>query len=45
MACAMVALELRAVGSLTGVLPPKEPLVRLKVGKGETLSAGETPSG
>jgi putative addiction module antidote len=38
-------LKLRAVGTSTGVLLPKEMLVRLKVGKDDTLFAVETSEG
>jgi putative addiction module antidote len=38
-------LKLRAVGTSTGVLLPKEMLIRLKVKKGDTLFAVETPAG
>jgi putative addiction module antidote len=41
----MHALKLRAVGTSTGVVLPKELLARLKVGKGDVLFATETPSG
>jgi putative addiction module antidote len=38
-------LKLRSVGTSTGVLLPKEMLVRLKVEKNDTLFAVETPEG
>ena len=38
-------LKLRAVGTSTGVLLPKEMLVRLKVKKDDTLFAVETAEG
>ncbi len=38
-------LKLRAVGTSTGVLLPKEMLVRLKVKQDDTLFAVETPDG
>jgi len=38
-------LKLRSVGTSTGVLLPKEMLVRLKVKKDDTLFAIETPEG
>jgi putative addiction module antidote len=38
-------LKLRAVGTSTGVLLPKEMLVRLKVDKDDTLFAVETSEG
>jgi len=38
-------LKLTAVGTSTGVVIPKEMLRRLKVGRGDTLFAVETPSG
>lgn len=41
----MLALKLRAVGTSTGVVLPKEMLVRLRADQGETLYAVETPSG
>ena len=41
----MVALKLTAMGTSTGAVIPKEMLTRLKVGKGDTLFAVETPSG
>ena len=41
----MSILKLTAVGTSTGVVIPKEMLQRLKVGRGDTLFAVETPSG
>jgi putative addiction module antidote len=41
----VVALKLTAVGTSTGAVIPKEMLTRLKVAKGDTLFAVETPSG
>lgn len=41
----MTVLKLTTVGTSTGVVIPKEMLSRLKVGKGDTLFAIETPSG
>jgi putative addiction module antidote len=41
----MTVLKLKAVGTSTGVVIPKEMLKRLKVEKGDTLFAIETPSG
>ncbi len=41
----MAVLKLTAVGTSTGVVIPKEMLRRLKVGRGDTLFAVETPSG
>jgi len=41
----MLALKLRAVGTSTGVVLPKEMLLRLRADKGETLYAVETPNG
>lgn len=38
-------LKLRAVGTSTGVLLPKEMLARMKVKKNDTLFAVETPEG
>jgi len=39
------ALKLTAVGTSTGAIFPKELLQRLRVGKGDTLFAIETPEG
>ena len=41
----MHALKLRAVGTSTGVVLPKELLGKLKVEKGDVLFATETPNG
>ena len=41
----MATLKLTAVGTSTGVVIPKEMLNRLKVGRGDTLFAIETPDG
>jgi putative addiction module antidote len=41
----MTALKLVSVGTSTGAVIPKEMLARLKVAKGDTLFAVETPSG
>ena len=41
----MATLKLTAVGTSTGVVIPKEMLKRLKVERGDTLFAVETPSG
>jgi putative addiction module antidote len=41
----MIALKLTTVGSSTGAVIPKEMLSRLKVQKGDTLYAVETPDG
>jgi putative addiction module antidote len=41
----MPSLKLTAVGTSTGAVIPKEMLARLKVGRGDTLFAVETPSG
>jgi putative addiction module antidote len=41
----MVALKLRAVGTSTGVVLPKEMLTRLRVDQGEVVYALETPTG
>ncbi len=38
-------LKLRSVGTSTGILLPKEMLVRLKVKKDDNLFAVETPAG
>ena len=38
-------LKLRSVGTSTGVLLPKEMLIRMKVGKDDELFAVETPEG
>jgi len=41
----MPALKLEEFGSSAGVVIPKEMLVRLRVEKGDTLFATETPEG
>jgi putative addiction module antidote len=41
----MVKLKLRAVGTSTGLVLPKEALHRLKVKSGDNLFAIETPEG
>lgn len=41
----MAVLKLTAVGTSTGVVIPKEMLLRLKVGRGDALFVVETPSG
>lgn len=41
----MLNLKLRAVGTSTGVVLPKEMLARLRAGQGETLHAIEAPGG
>lgn len=41
----MATLKLTAVGTSTGVVIPKEMLNRLKVERGDTLFAVETPNG
>jgi putative addiction module antidote len=41
----MLKLKLIRVGTSTGAVLPKEMLARLKVEKGDTLFAVETPSG
>ncbi len=41
----MQKLKLTTVGSSTGTVIPKEMLSRLKVQKGDTLFAVETPNG
>jgi putative addiction module antidote len=41
----MLALKLTTMGTSTGVVIPKEMLARLKVSRGDTLFAVETPSG
>ena len=41
----MTTLKLTAVGTSTGAVIPKEMLTRLKVAKGDTLYAIETPDG
>lgn len=41
----MLSLKLRAVGTSTGLVLPKEMLAHLRKGQGETLYAVETPGG
>jgi len=41
----LATLKLTAVGTSTGVVIPKEMLKRLKVSRGDTLFAIETPTG
>jgi len=41
----LATLKLTAVGTSVGVLIPKEMLKRLKVSRGDTLFAIETPTG
>jgi putative addiction module antidote len=41
----MLALKLRAVGTSTGLVLPKEMLGRLRAGQGEVVYAVETPTG
>ncbi len=41
----MVTLKLTAVGTSAGLVIPREMLTRLKVEKGDTLFAVETPEG
>jgi putative addiction module antidote len=41
----MITLKLTTVGTSTGAVIPKEMLARLKVEKGDTLYAIETPEG
>lgn len=41
----MSVLKLTTVGTSTGAVIPKEMLTRMKVGKGDTLYAIETPEG
>jgi putative addiction module antidote len=41
----MLTLKLRAVGTSTGVLLPKEALARLRAEAGDTVYAIETPTG
>jgi putative addiction module antidote len=41
----MTVLKLKAIGTSTGTVIPKEMLNRLKVGKGDALYAIETPEG
>jgi putative addiction module antidote len=41
----MATLKLTAIGTSTGVIIPKDMLARLKLKRGDTLFAIETPSG
>jgi putative addiction module antidote len=41
----MTTLKLTTIGTSTGVIVPKEMLVRMNVGKGDMLYAIETPDG
>jgi len=41
----MTSLKLTTIGTSTGAVIPKEMLLRMKVGKGDTLYAIETPEG
>jgi len=41
----VTTLKLTTIGTSTGAVIPKEMLSRLKVGKGDTLYAIETPDG
>ena len=41
----MPALKLKAVGTSTGVVIPKEMLIRMRVEKGDSLFAVESPDG
>jgi putative addiction module antidote len=41
----LVKLKLRSVGTSTGMIVPKEMLVRMKVGEDDVLFAVETPEG
>jgi len=41
----MTTLKLTSIGTSTGAVIPKEMLTRLKVSKGDTLYAIETPEG
>ncbi len=41
----MSELKLTSMGTSTGAVIPKEMLTRMKVGKGDTLYAIETPEG
>ena len=41
----MATLKLTAIGTSTGVVIPKQMLARLKLKRGDTLFAVETPSG
>lgn len=41
----MTALKITTVGNSTGIVLPKDVLAKLRVKKGDTLYAVETPSG
>jgi putative addiction module antidote len=41
----MAALKLKAFGTSTGIVIPKEMLLRMRVERGDTLFAVETPEG
>jgi putative addiction module antidote len=41
----MIKLKLTTIGNSVGVVFPKELLAKLRVGKGDTLMASETPDG
>jgi putative addiction module antidote len=41
----MTSLKITTIGNSVGVVLPKELLARLRVGKGDTLFAVETPNG
>jgi len=41
----MIELKLTTIGNSLGVVLPKEALVRMKLGKGDTLYITETPEG
>lgn len=41
----MTRLKITTIGNSVGVVLPKELLARLRVGKGDTLFAVETPNG
>jgi putative addiction module antidote len=41
----MTTLRLTAIGNSTGLILPKELLERLRVGRGDSLTVTETPTG
>ncbi len=41
----MIELKLTVIGNSLGVVLPKEALVRMKLGKGDTVYITETPDG
>ena len=41
----MTTLKLTAIGNSTGLILPKEILERLRVGRGDSLTVVETPTG